>query len=625
MGVTCPTKLFYMKDPEYSVDEKQNEYLTALAESGILVEHIVRKFFPDGVLVTANSTDEAVANTKKLLETDNICLFEPTFLTDKGLLARVDILVKKGNYVELIEVKSKSINPAKDSILDKRSKIIIKLSEKFKQYVFDVAFQTHVFNKCYPQYSVTPYLCFLDKTKSSNIKELINSFALQLKDGNIHILDKLQLTYPSIKEAFVHLLNLNHDELIKNLFEGKIVFNSLMETNFNGHLNVLLDLWLKNDKFSPKVGAQCEQCEFRTFGGKKSGFYECWSTTKGLTLAQCQEPFCFDLWQCSKEISNKLIEEGKIFIKNLSENDLKGAYASRQSLIIDKIKSNSTEESISLNIKSKLTDLKFPLHFIDFEIARLPIPTCLGMKPYQLIPFQFSIHHIDNKNLITHKQYIDIEKGYLPIIDFIDELILHLSIDDGKILHYSNFEVAILKEIEAYLYNINPDQNADRINNIVKIISRCVDLQKIIVEGYYHPKTLGSNSIKDVLPAILSTSELLKSKYSNAIYGYETNIHSLNFSSIAWIQSNQNGDIKDPYSLLPPLLKGFDNKEVEKYDEDEEIRNHGGAAMLAYSRAQYFDVDQTEIDRLKDALLKYCELDTFAMVMIWEHLNSVAN
>lgn len=625
MGITCPTKLFYKENDEYGSDEKQNEYLTALAEGGALVEHIVRKFFPDGILVTANSTEEAAANTKKFLEAERICLFEPTFITKDGLLARADILIKNDNHIELIEVKSKSINPAKDSILNKRNKKQMKLSEKFKTYVLDIAFQAHVFKECHPEFTVTPYLCFLDKTKKNIINNLLSSFSLQYKDGHINVLNNSQLVvYPPIKEAFVSLLDLTNDNLLQKLFNGNISFDSLMETDFNGNLKVLFDLWRKNDKFTPKVGAQCKQCEFRTFNGKKSGFFECWSTTKGLTFEQCQEPFCFDLWQCSKVTSNNLIDQGKFLIKDLSDGDLNGAYSSRQSIIIDKIKSNDIDEEINLNLRSRLNDLKLPLHFIDFEIARLPIPTCLGMKPYQLIPFQFSIHHINSENHITHKQYINLDKGNLPILDFIDSLIQYLEIDEGKIIHYSPFEASVLNEIVTFLSYSDAD-NDSRINSIEKIISRCVDLQKIIVDNYYHPKTLGSNSIKDVLPAILSTSQFLKSKYANEIYGYEKNINSLNFSSIAWIQSNQNGHIKDPYSLLPPLLKGFGNEEVEKYGEDEEVRNHGGAAMLAYSRAQYFDIDQTEMNRLKDALLKYCELDTFAMVMIWEHLNSVAN
>ena len=44
----------------------------------------------------------------------------------------------------------------------------------------------------------------------------------------------------------------------------------------------------------------------------------------------------------------------------------------------------------------------------------------------------------------------------------------------------------------------------------------------------------------------------------------------------------------------------------------------GGAAMAAYGKLQYEDMSAMERDRLNNALLKYCELDTLAMVMIYE-------
>jgi len=45
----------------------------------------------------------------------------------------------------------------------------------------------------------------------------------------------------------------------------------------------------------------------------------------------------------------------------------------------------------------------------------------------------------------------------------------------------------------------------------------------------------------------------------------------------------------------------------------------GGAAMTAYSRMQFTEMTSAECERVTNALLKYCELDTFAMVMIWEY------
>ena len=56
---------------------------------------------------------------------------------------------------------------------------------------------------------------------------------------------------------------------------------------------------------------------------------------------------------------------------------------------------------------------------------------------------------------------------------------------------------------------------------------------------------------------------------------------------------------------------------IDLISEDEELKE-GGAAMTAYCRMQFTEMSDYERDMLKAALLKYCELDTFAMVMIYE-------
>ena len=49
----------------------------------------------------------------------------------------------------------------------------------------------------------------------------------------------------------------------------------------------------------------------------------------------------------------------------------------------------------------------------------------------------------------------------------------------------------------------------------------------------------------------------------------------------------------------------------------------GGAALTAYVKIQYTDMSVKEREDISDALKRYCELDTLAMVMIYEHLKSL--
>ena len=53
--------------------------------------------------------------------------------------------------------------------------------------------------------------------------------------------------------------------------------------------------------------------------------------------------------------------------------------------------------------------------------------------------------------------------------------------------------------------------------------------------------------------------------------------------------------------------------------------NDGGAAMMAYARMQFGEMTDFERESYKNALLRYCELDTLAMVMIYEHWKSIVN
>ncbi len=150
-----------------------------------------------------------------------------------------------------------------------------------------------------------------------------------------------------------------------------------------------------------------------------------------------------------------------------------------------------------------------------------------------------------------------------------------------------------------------------------------VDLWDIEKRFYYNPSTNGSNSIKAVLPASLGSSKFLQEKYSKPLG--QIDVSSKNFpENHVWLEIDNNV-VKSPYKLLPPLFSGWSEEQIENtLSEIEDIAN-GGAALTAYGKLQYTDMEQSEIDELTNALLKYCELDTLAMVMIYEHFRELTN
>jgi hypothetical protein len=89
-----------------------------------------------------------------------------------------------------------------------------------------------------------------------------------------------------------------------------------------------------------------------------------------------------------------------------------------------------------------------------------------------------------------------------------------------------------------------------------------------------------------------------------------------------WLKVD-NGQVVNPYKMLPPLFDGWTESELE--DNVSEIHGiaDGGMALTAYAKLQYQDMTDKERDEITCGLLKYCELDTLAMVMIYEHFKEI--
>ncbi len=77
--------------------------------------------------------------------------------------------------------------------------------------------------------------------------------------------------------------------------------------------------------------------------------------------------------------------------------------------------------------------------------------------------------------------------------------------------------------------------------------------------------------------------------------------------------------VKNPYKILPRLFQDWTNEQIDQNLGEIETIADGGAALMAYAKLQYQDMSELERSEIKSSLLKYCELDTLAMVMIYEH------
>ena len=101
MALSCPTKLFYTKKlNEYADNKIEDPFLMALAKGGFQVGELAKCYYPDGIEVEGLDYDKTWDETQKLLEQENVILFEPA-IKFNNLFVRVDILIKNGKNIRV--------------------------------------------------------------------------------------------------------------------------------------------------------------------------------------------------------------------------------------------------------------------------------------------------------------------------------------------------------------------------------------------------------------------------------------------------------------------------------------------------------------------------------------------
>jgi hypothetical protein len=641
LGLECPNKLYYTRKKEYANKKQEDPFLQALAQGGFQVEELARMHYPNGVLIEGNDGDYELLwqQTQELLQQENVIIYEPAFLVD-GFFIRVDVLVKKGNSIELIEVKSKSFTPDDEYLLvGKRGSMV----SGWKPYLFDIAFQKHVMQLCFPDWNIQSFLMMADKSKKASIDGLNQLFRISNKEGNRTGITK---KVNSLVETGSPVLGRKDiTEIVTDIESEKYKYHDNL--GFFESITFLKDNYIK-DKYAnwPTSYGSCKACEFKCTiddekEGLKSGFKECFTKQHKWTETDFEKENIFDIYFFTQ--GKKLLEEGILFKSQLTEENIKlkteaGKLSRTERQILQIEKAVENDKSIFVDkegLKQEMDSWTFPLHFIDFETSTVALPFNKGLKPYEQVAFQFS-HHIYHKDgSIEHaNEYINNKAGFFPNFEFVRALKKALENDEGTIFRYSNHENTILNAIYIQLlasYETDKLELIDFIQHIShskkesvikwKGERDMVDLWLVEKNFYYNPLTKGSNSIKEVLPASLNSSKFLQEKYSQPIN--EIKVTSKNFSeNHIWLEVD-NETINNPYKMLPPVFEGWTEEQLENTLSEIEDIDNGGAALTAYGKLQYTDMKQSEIDELTSALLKYCELDTLAMVMIFEHFKEL--
>ena len=136
-----------------------------------------------------------------------------------------------------------------------------------------------------------------------------------------------------------------------------------------------------------------------------------------------------------------------------------------------------------------------PACYLDFEAMMPPIPLYEGTRPYQTIPFQWSLHATGADGILHHREFLA-DGASDPRRRFAETLIEALDAFDGPIVVYSAYEQTRLKELAGQFPDLRVALDA--------IIARLLDLLPIVRGAVYFPEFRFSNSIKAVAPALAS-------------------------------------------------------------------------------------------------------------------------
>jgi hypothetical protein len=212
-------------------------------------------------------------------------------------------------------------------------------------------------------------------------------------------------------------------------------------------------------------------------------------------------------------------------------------------------------------IKHFLNELRYPLYFLDFETYNTAIPLYDGLKPYAQVPFQFSLHVQESENTEPKHHSFLAEGNADPRPKFMSELKKLLGKEGSIIVYNQAFEKMILKQTSEFIPTYK--EWVETIN--ARIVDLLIPFRNF---HYYNPVQQGSASIKKVLPALTGKT----------YEGME-------------------------------IAQGTDASRRYLY--------------ITHGRFNGKKESPEEVKKVREALEKYCELDTWAEVIMLEKLRGI--
>ncbi len=230
-----------------------------------------------------------------------------------------------------------------------------------------------------------------------------------------------------------------------------------------------------------KIGNKCFKpfdCEYKSY---------CWQNIPNYSIFNVAT---------RKKIAEIIVDEiGSYEVNDIDVSNYEKGIKELDIICYQENKTHIDKEKLS----EFVSDLKYPLYFLDYETFQLPIPIFQRVRPYQQIPFQFSLHIQEKPDQeLSHFEFLHQEKSD-PRKDFIQSLVNNCGDNGSIIVYYEPFEKSRNKELARDF----PEYSKPLLNLNERIIDLMVPFKKKYI---YSPKQESSNSIKKVLPAFTDLS-----------------------------------------------------------------------------------------------------------------------
>ena len=283
-----------------------------------------------------------------------------------------------------------------------------------------------------------------------------------------------------VKKCFIEYINKDY------IKQGNIIPNELvLQEDVTEEVNQIDDIEENSEKYI-EIMEQMEPPEV-SISKKCNKPYEC--PLKDECRGNLPEYHVLQLTNWRKYWP--LFEGGILSIKDIPKDEILSSNKDRV------IKEAVDGNRIIINkdkIRNFLKELQYPLYYLDFETFDTAIPIFDQSRPYQKIPFQYSLHIQDENNKVKHFDFLARrEKDPRP------ELLVRLGKEIGQtgsvIVFNKTFEIGVLKKLAEDF----PEYESFIKNTINRIIDLAEPFKNF---DYYNPIQKGSYSLKAVLPAI---------------------------------------------------------------------------------------------------------------------------